>query len=785
MRIITMMKKKIHILLLLLLAPIYIHAHTWGIVLDENGAPLVGANVWWLNTSVGASTDTAGHFTLEPVKSTNLLVTSYIGCHNDTTEIRGHRSITIVLVNDRVLDEVTISERKMGVLRSRVTALDVQTLTGEELCKAACCNLSESFETNASVDVSYADAATGAKQIRLLGLGGTYVQMLTENTPNIRGLAQSFGMEYIPGPWMQAIQVSKGTSSVVNGYEAMTGQINVDYLHPHIADPLAINGMLSRELHAELNLTGGWKVDEVAQTALLVHAQGNFLEMDDNHDGFKDMPTGYHVNLLNRWGFKKGIWGSKLAVRGLYDRREAGQTGQAQRNTQSTTGNAYAIDLRTRRVDGFWKNGFTFDNDLNRSLGLIASVSYHNQTNRYGSRVWDAKQTNVYFNAIFQTDFDDDMNDPEDLHNHRLSAGASVNYDRYDETMQEDGPLFVRFPLFNPYAIRNEVTPGVFAEYTYSYTEKLTLLAGIRGDWSSQYGFFATPRMNIRYAPFPWWTLRGSVGLGYRSPVVFADNAAYLSSNRIYCFGGSRFAQEQALNTGATMTFYIPLGNKEMQLIGEYYYTRFLDGVIADIDNNRHSIVLYNLKDIAGAQSFAHNWQVEASMEILRGWTLMAAFRYTDVRQTTFNAAAGEYQLREKALQNRFKGIITTSYQTPLKKWQFDFTAQFNGPGRMPDGFVNPNNGQYYQKGGQIYHTWYPQLMAQITKYFRTASIYVGAENMTNFTQKNPIVGGTIAGSTYIDPTSPDYDASMVWGPIHGWKLYIGFRWSLQRPDED
>jgi hypothetical protein len=252
-------------------------------------------------------------------------------------------------------------------------------------------------------------------------------------------------------------------------------------------------------------------------------------------------------------------------------------------------------------------------------------------------------------------------------------------------------------------------------------------------------------------------------------------------------------AQERSMNTGLSTVFYIPLGKRELQLSGEYYYTKFLDGVIADMDRNLHGITLYNVHDVEGAQYFSHNWQVEASMEILRGWTMTAAFRYTDVKQTTFNTLVNEWQLRDKPLQNKFKGIITTSYQTPLKTWQFDLTAQFNGEGRMPDGFVVPEGSkQYMMRNGYIYHKWYPQLLGQITKFFRTWSIYLGAENMTNFTQDNPIVGERreVKGERHggesmglVNPYSANYDASMIWAPIHGWKLYLGFRWALEREE--
>ena len=792
------MKKIILIVLFVALPWVWAEAHAWGTVLDDKGYPLVGANVYWAGTTIGVATDLDGRFKLEPTEKTNLLVTSFMGYHNDTTEVTQHTELTIVLVSDLVLEEVNIVERKMAVLRSRVSALQVETLTGEALCMAACCNLSESFETSASVDVAYSDAATGAKQIRLLGLSGTYVQMLTENTPNIRGLAQSFGMEYIPGPWMEAIQVSKGTSSVLNGYEAIAGQINVEYLKPQTQDPIALNAMISTETHAEVNASGGWDLNDKVSTGILFHAQNMSLELDHNHDGFLDMPKNTNVNLLNRWYVKTGDYTGQFLVRGLYDRRIGGLTKEA---TESLS--PYKIDLNTWRVDGFMKNGYVFDAETGTSIGIIASASYHNQQNTYGSRQWNAAQTNAYINAIFQTSFDDSDTDPGDDHTYKLSAGLSVNYDGYDEAIRLIGDEAMRQEARG---MRHEVTPGVFAEYTYTYKDKVTLLVGIREDYSTRYGFFTTPRMNLRYAPFEWWTLRGSVGLGYRTPNAIADNAAYLASYREYYLGDGQLAigdgqwqnvlaQEQSLNTGLSTVFYIPLGKKELQLSGEYYYTVFADGVIADIDRSLHGVTLYNMHDVEDAEYFSHNWQVEASMEILRGWTMTAAFRYTDVKQTSFNSKVGEYQLRDKPLQNKFKGIITTSYQTPLKTWQFDLTAQFNGEGRMPDGFVIPEGSKQYHTltNGQVYHKWYPQLLGQVTKFFRTWSIYLGAENMTNFTQDSPIVGERVSGDKairqeargggFVNPHSANYDASMIWAPIHGWKLYLGFRWALERAE--
>ena len=656
--------------------------------------------------------------------------------------------------SDFRLEEVTVVQRKKGKVKSRTEAFDTEKINADELCRAACCNLSEAFETNASVDVAYSDAATGAKQIRLLGLSGTYVQLLQENTPAVRGLAQNFGLEYIPGSWMSSIQVSKGTSSVVNGYEATSGQINVELLRPQLQNPLSVNLMLNSELMAEANIMGGWKIfghhdiRESLHTGILAHYGGSYMPMDGNHDSFVDMPKMQNANLANRWVYKHGDYTFQAFVRGLYDRRRGGQI--AHHHSHIT--NPYLINLNTWRVEGFFKNGYVYDPESGSSVAVITAISYHDQDNGYGVRTWKANQLNAYLNAMWQGIFEGDGDLDTD---HRLTTGLSANYDRYQETLLLNS--------FTPSLLnRYEVTPGLFAEYNLKYADMLSLVAGVRADYSTRYGFFVTPRMNIRYTPFEWWTLRGSVGMGYRSPNAIADNAFILPSSRELHLA-DKIKQERAVNTGLSTTFYIPMGSKEMQLSMEYYYTHFLNSLIVDMDQDPHAVYLYNQTDIAGAKSFAHSAQVEASIEVLRGWTWTAAFRYTDIRQTSFNTATDRYELRRKALTNRFKGLVTTSYQTPLKKWQFDVTAQFNGVSRMPDGFDQP-------------FTWYPQLMAQITKYFRTCSIYLGAENMTNFKQKQPIIDS-------FNPFGANFDASMVCGPTTGWKVYVGFRYDLEKPE--
>ena len=750
-----------------------------GSVIDDNGEPVIGAEIFWLNTTIGAVTDIDGNFTIPMTVDSHHLVFSYLSYKSDTVDITKASMPLIVQMSEdtKELQEVTVAARGASTIASRVSALQTTKITGAELCKAACCNLSESFETNASVDVAYADAATGAKTIKLLGLSGTYVQLLTENTPGVRGLAQNFGMEYIPGAWMESIQVSKGTSSVINGYEATTGQINVEYLKPQTQDPIALNGMVSTSLRAELNATGGWDINEKWSTGVLAHYKNESMEHDTNGDGFMDLPKGQQANLLNRWYMKDGNYTGQYLVRGLYDERNGGQTQKYIRENNIT--DPYGIGIRTWRLDAFMKQGYVFDEAKGTSIGIITSGSYHNQQNVYGHRVYDGAQGNFYLNAMFQTYFDE-------TDKHKITAGLSLNYDNYYEVMTSDKEEF-KIPTMESAKktlnmTRQEWTPGVFAEYSLKVDEKLSLLAGVRGDYSTQYGFFVTPRFNVRYSPWEWWNLRGSVGMGYRSPNLLSDHASVLPSSRqIIIEHNSRLNQERAVNAGASTTFYIPIAGRELQITADYYYTHFLECMVVDMDSDPHSVIFSNLTSETSEtnkkpRSYAGNFQVEASMEILKGWTMTLAYRMSDVK-TTING-----ELREKPLTNRFKALITTSYMTPLKHWQFDVTAQFNGGGRMPDNFYKGDESlrpswTIDRGNGQYDFPWHAQLMAQVTRYFRTWSIYVGGENITNFTQDTPIIGAS-------QPYSPNFDASMAWGPIHGWKVYAGFRWALNRKEK-
>lgn len=727
----------------LLLYPV--QAKVRGVVKDSAGEPLPGANVAWVNTKIFTVTAEDGSFSVDKPKDSETLVISYIGFENDTIHVDSENvKLEIVLREGLSLGEVNVVRRRFGTTKLRSSAMNVDIISSAELSRAACCNLGESFVTNPSVDVSYSDAATGAKQIKLLGLSGTYVQMMTENIPNYRGAAAPYGLGYVPGPWMQSIQVSKGSSSVKNGYESITGQINVEFKKPQLpeADWVSANLFASSTGRYEANADATLKLSKRWSTSLLAHYENETMAHDANHDGFADIPRVEQYNLWNRWAYMGDHYVFQAGIKALSEWRNSGQVNHGGNPGQEF----YKIGIDTRRYEAFTKNAYIFNKEKNTNLALILQGTFHNQDAVYGHKLYDVDQTNVYASLLFETEFSK---------RHSLSTGLSFNYDGYDQRYRLTND--VELPRLKSF--EKESVPGAYVQYTYNLEDKLILMGGIRGDYSSMHGFFVTPRAHVKYNPNEFVNFRLSAGKGYRTNHVLAENNYLLASSRKVRIAGD-LDQEEAWNYGASISSYIPLFGKTLNLNAEYYYTDFLKQVVVDMDTDPHEIAFYNLN----GRSYSHVFQVEANYPLFKGFTLTAAYRFTDAK-TTYNG-----ELKERPLTSRYKGLVTASYKTPLEIWQFDATLQLNGGGRMPSRYIlEDGTPSWSARYGS-----FEQLSVQITRYFRHWSIYVGGENLTNFKQKNPIIDAA-------NPWGENFDSTMIWGPVHGAKAYIGIRFNWAR----
>ena len=735
-----------YIWLMLLFFPfITLRAQVKGTVKDNLGEPVAGANLFWMGTTQGATTSADGSFSLAKPAGKHMLVVSFIGFENHTIHVNGRdETLDIVLREGVELSEVNVVSRKLGTMKLRGSVMNEDMISSAELTRAACCNLGESFVTNPSVDVTYSDAATGAKQIKLLGLSGTYVQMMTENIPNFRGVAAPYGLGYVPGPWMQSIQVSKGSASVKNGYEAITGQINVEFKKPQLpeADWLSVNLFGSTTNRYEANADATVKLSKRWSTSLLAHYENETKAHDSNDDGFADIPQVKQYNVWNRWAYMGDRYVFQAGIKALSEDRNSGQVSHG----GSHSADPYKISIGTDRYEAFTKNAYIFDKEKNTNLALILSGSLHKQDAVYGRKLYDVDQHNAYASLLFETELGK---------RHSLSAGLSFNYDSYNQryrlTNDAEQPLTRRFV--------KEAVPGAYVQYTYNLDDKLILMGGIRGDRSNEYGYFVTPRFHVKYNPNEYAHFRLSAGKGYRTNHVLVENNYLLASSRRIDIARN-LDQDEAWNYGASASFYVPLFGKTLNLNAEYYYTDFLKQVVVDMDTDPHAVLFYNL----GGRSYSQVFQVEATYPFFPGFTFTAAYRWTDAK-TTYDG-----QLREKPLTGKYKGLLTASYQTPLGLWQFDATLQLNGGGRMPNPYEQGDGAWSWEHR----YNGFEQLSAQVTRYFRNWSVYVGGENLTNFKQKNPIIDAS-------DPWGSNFDATMVWGPMHGAKAYVGVRFNIPR----
>ncbi len=714
-----------------------------GIVYQKNEdakrkTTLPGVNIFWAGTTQGVVSDSNGRFEIRKADTDSLfLVASFVAYQPDTVYIsKDKKKIEIVLSMNNTLQTIEIKDKRSSTFVSKISTINAQHITGAEFHKAACCNLGESFETNATVDVSYSDAVTGSKQIQMLGLAGKYTQMMSENYAIMRGLSSTFGLGYIPGSWMESIHISKGTASVLQGYESVTGQINVEYKKPDHSEVIYLNAFANDLGKTEGNINASAVMNEKWSTMIFGHVERNNQKHDRNKDGFVDMPQLEQYNIFNRWKYTGDNLIAQTGIKLLEENRTGGQV-NFQKDENIDTSNAYGININTRHYEAFFKAGYIFPDNPSSSIGFVNTASLHERDGVLGLNQYNAKEQNLISRLVFQSL----LNNP----NHEYSVGVSFLYDRFDEDLNDTS--------FN----REEIVPGTFLQYTYHLNELITLIGGVRSDYHNIYGVFFTPRFHARYQINEQTIFRASAGKGYRTANAIAENNYALASSRDIVFV-EEIKQEEAWNYGLNVSRYFHLNERELALHLDFYRTDFTNQLVVDMEDV-HQIKFYNLKGV----SYANSFQIEATHELFERFDVVAAFRYNDVRLTI------QEKLREKPLVNRYKGLLSMTYYTNLKKWQFDFTTLLNGNGRLPSTSQNP---VAYQR--EESYDPFLILNGQITKYFRTWEIYAGVENITDFVQKNPLIAPE-------EPFGNNFDASMVWGPLIGRKIYAGMRFRIER----
>ena len=745
--------KRIIAFTLFLFLPLFIFSQETltGMIMDKNNPKdnlgVYGANVFWLNTSVGATTDEKGWFKIPYNKNYKKLIVSYVGYKTDTLTISDLEPIHHFITLENELEEVTLKSKKKATQRSFIQTKNVFTVNSAELLKAACCNLAESFETNPSIDVNFSDALTGTRQIQMLGLKSPYLLITQENIPSIRGAGQVFGLTFTPGTWVESIQITKGAGSVINGYESISGQINAELVKPLTDNRIFLNAYGSLGGRYELNSHLNHKISDKWQTGIYIHGNYRNKKFDRNKDGFLDNPLISQVNVMNRWQYldaEKG-WVSFINVRFMDDSK---QTGQNNFDPLIDKGRpeVWGGEIDTKRFDSSLKLGYVFPQLPFQSFGFQFSYSNHDQDSYFGLKTYDINHQSVYSNLLFNSIIGDTRS--------KFTTGLNFTYDIYDE--------FVNSINFS----RKENSFGGFFEYAYDNSDNFSFTSGVRVDTHNLLGTYITPRLHIRYVPWEKGVLRASIGQGRKSANVFAENQQLFASTRqidIQSSGGKIYGldPEVAWNYGLSYLQGFNLFNRKGDITFDYYRTHFQNQVVVDWENPQR-ISFYNLD----GESYANSFQTEVNYYVDDFTSLRLAYKFYDIETDYFSGKLS------KPLTPNHRLFANISYETKklddIKQWKFDLTYNFIGEQRLPDTSTNPVEYQLEE-----YSNSYSLLNTQITKVFTEKfEMYFGVENLTDLKQKNPILASD-------DPFGDSFDSTIIYAPIFGRMLYSGLRFKI------
>ncbi|NAY91243.1 TonB-dependent receptor [Muricauda sp. JGD-17] len=715
---------------------------------NDKGKTIVlpNANIYWLSSTKGTTTDSLGRFKIPYESSLKQLVISSVGYRSDTIPVNRPNLGNIVLYPNVILEEVVVEKQVAPLQKSLFKAQNVVTVDSREMLKAACCNLSESFETNPSVDVNLSDAILGAKQIQMLGLTSPYLMFTQENMPAIRGASQIFGLSFIPGSWIESIQITKGAGSVLNGFESISGHINSELVKPLTDKRFFLNMYANNFERYEFNSRFNHNISDELGVGLYVHANLRNGYIDDNGDSFFDTPLARQVNFMNRWQYvnSENGWVGYANIQFLSDTKEISQT-DFNLDTDRLTTNAWGSEIATSRLDVSAKMGYVFPELPYQSFGFQTAYSNHDQNSFYGLNQYDIDHESFYSNFIFNSIIGSTQ--------HKFKTGISFTYDGFNEVVNT-----IDFR-------RNDNSIGAFFEYTYDNLEGLSFVAGLRVDEHNNLDTFITPRFHLRYSLWDKASLRASFGRGKRGANIFAENQQLFASSRQISINGMNgnyygLNPETAWNYGVSFIQKLYLWNRVLDFSVDFYRTQFEDQVVVDWENPRE-VSFYNLT----GNSYSNSLQIDLNYEVLQDFHLRTAYKYFDV-VTDYNAGT-----LERPLQPNYRFFVNLSYETLKnneRQWRFDFTTNVLGRQRLPDTSTNPEEFQL--------DTWTPSytlINAQITRVLSNKfEFYVGGENINNFTQNSPIIAPD-------DPFGTFFDSTLLFAPVLGSAYYAGFRYKI------
>lgn len=648
--------------------------------------------------------------------------------------------LRIVLEPSTELRTAEVVERQQTTQLTTRTLLNTEAIGRGELKRAACCDLSESFESNATVDVSFGDAVSGTKAIRMLGLDGKYAQMSAENVPFIRGLSIIQGLTLVPGPWIGTINVSKGIGTAVNGPNAMTGQIDMCLEAPDTTAPFFLNLYGNSQGRLEANINTTQRTGHHSANLLAVHGNLFNTAMDQNNDTFLDQPLTQRFSVMDRWLHRKENVTAQVILRYTTEARTGGQT-DAHGLEEALPDRHYRVEVGNELVDVIAKYGFILPNDPSRSVGLMVAGRQHHLNSSYGDKQYDGEQKSLYGNAVYQMLLSGGRDD--------LKTGLSLQVDDYEEVYNDSS------------FARNEVMPGAFAEYTMK-RGAFTGVAGLRADMNSWFGTAVSPRLHGKFDLGPLTTARATIGHAFRTALPYVENAGVMASSREVRVEGE-LGMERAWNIGGSFLHKWKWLDRKWAFTIDAYTTRFTDQVITDMDRAPQQVVFYMLD----GQSFANSVLTDVQVALTRRINAKLAYRWYDVRATYDGV------LRERPFTPRHRGMFDLAYESRNERFRADATLNLFGTSRIPSTASNPVDYRFEETAPA-----YATVHAQVTWVAGLWEFYVGGENLTSTLQARQIIAPD-------DPFGPYFDASLIWGPTNKAMIYGGLRYTLDKNPEN
>lgn len=711
---------------------------------------LPGGVVRWIGTTRAATANENGVFELKDDGITDRrLVAEMMGFVTDTVTPGSKTYLSIVLqVDSKTLDGVTIRDRS-GAYISSLSVGKTEVINQHELSKAACCDLAGCFGTQASVQPQTTNVITNAQELRILGLSGVYNQLLFDGLPMLQGLSYTYGVSTYPGTIVDNIYVSKGTTSVLQGYESMSGQVNLVSISPSRADKVYLNGYINSFGEKHLNANVALPLGKAGKwhTLLAGHMVQPAGRIDRNHDNFMDLP------LLTRYmGFNKWTYGNDRekgfslqgGLRFVSEKRVGGQmTYDATADKGSNA--VYGQVVGYTQPEVFGKLGYRFSQ--RQAITLSAAATGHEQRSWFGVTSYHGSQQTAYVNVQAEWRWHED---------HNLKYGASYRYHQLVEDIAF-ADTFQGRTFAGRYNTALSV-PGLFAENTFQWLDdKLMLIAGVRADRHQEWGMYLTPRAMAKYAPDAHNTFRASAGRGWRQVNLFSEQVNLLISSRDIVTV-EKLRPEDAFNWGVSHTYRFTASNVSGVLAADFYNTRFFNQVFPDYDTDPRKALISNF----GGVSISNGLQAEASLTFYKRVEAKVAYNYLDV----YRVEQGVKRRLPFNPPHRMMGAV--SYSARNKKWQADANVHWFDAMRLPDTRSNP-----VEYARPLYSVPYYTLNVQGTFRWRSMEVYAGCENIFNYIQPNPIISAA-------NPFGPYFDISSVWGPTRGRELYMGIRYRLK-----